>query len=338
MKKRNGLILGILAALLLVIAMGSLLSGRYPIDLPQLLQLLCGIKPSTMPDNQYQIMRELVFSVRLPRMAAGMLIGMALTMSGTTFQAMFRNPLVSPELLGVMGGALCGLMLGFMLGFSLPLIQLMALGGGLIAVSITLLLAHAYRGDRLLILILSGIITGGLFVVIFKLLEYKMDEDKIMPNLIPWAMGDLGLAHGHDILLCLPPLALALVILLVCGKALNALTLGEEAATLGLNPTFWRLLAIVAATLAASLSVVMAGIIAWIGLVVPHLSRLMVGQDNRILLPVSALTGAGLLVLADDLTRIAMVRELPLSVTMALLGIPLFLILLCRMGKRECNL
>ena len=332
-KKRNLIIITILAVILIGISFASLASGRYPISIADLFYIFCGIKSPNVAGNQYQIIQEIVFTLRLPRLVAGVLVGMALSMAGTTFQAIFRNPLVSPELLGVMGGALCGLVLGFMLDFSLPAIQLTAFSGGLLAVGITLALAHTYKGDRMLLLILSGIITGGLFLVIFKLLEYKMDADKILPNVMPWVMGNLGLAHGKDILLTLPLFAIGIAGMLICGKALNVLSLGEEAATLGVNPTTWRLIAILSATLVASLTVTLAGIVAWIGLVVPHLGRLLTGQDNRLLLPVSALLGAALLVLADDLSRGPFVREMPLGVTMSFIGIPLFLILLCRVSK-----
>jgi iron complex transport system permease protein len=335
LKKRNLMIITMLIVILIGISFASLASGRYPISIANLFYIFCGIKIPQMAENQYQIIQELVFTLRLPRLIVGILVGIALSMSGTTFQAIFRNPLVSPELLGVMGGALCGLMLGFILDFSLPVIQLMAFSGGLLAVGITLALAYTYKGDRMLMLILSGIITGGLFVVIFKLLEYKMNEDKVLPNLMPWAMGSLSLAHDKDILLTLPFFAIGIAGMLICGKALNVLSLGEEAATLGVNPTIWRLIAILSATLVSSLTVTLAGIVAWIGLVVPHFGRLLTGQDNRLLLPLSALLGAALLVLADDLSRGAFIREIPLGVTMAFIGIPLFLILLFRINKSE---
>jgi iron complex transport system permease protein len=332
-KKRNLIINTILIMILIGISFASLVWGRYPIRIVDLFHIFCGIKSPDTAGNQHQIIHEIVFTLRLPRLMAGLLVGMALSMAGTTFQAIFRNPLVSPELLGVMGGALCGLTLGFMLDLSLPAIQLMAFGGGLLAVGITLTLAHAYKGDRVLLLILSGIITGGLFLVIFKLLEYNINADRVLPNLMPWVMGGLGLARGQDILLTLPFFAMGIVGMLVCAKALNVLTLGEEAATLGVNPTTWRLIAILSATLVSSLTVTVAGIVAWIGLVVPHLGRLLTGQDNRLLLPVSAVLGAALLILADDLSRSAFIREMPLGVTMSFIGIPLFLILLFRINK-----
>jgi iron complex transport system permease protein len=324
--------------ILIVLSFASLAWGRYPISIGDLFHVFCGIKSPKMTGNQYQILYEIVFTLRLPRLLAGLLVGMALSMAGTTFQAIFRNPLVSPELLGVMGGALCGLTLGFILDLSLPVIQLMAFGGGVLAVSITLALAYAYKGDRMLLLILAGIITGGLFLVIFKLLEYTMDADKVLPNLMPWVMGGLGLAHGKNILLTLPLFAIGIAGMLVCGKALNVLSLGEEAATLGVNPTTWRLIAILSATLVASLTVTLAGIVAWIGLVVPHFGRLLTGQDNRTLLPVSALIGAALLILADDLSYGAFVREMPLGVTMSFIGIPLFLVLLFRISKSSSTI
>jgi iron complex transport system permease protein len=334
-KRRNLIIFSTMLVILLVVSFVSLVLGRYPVCITDLFNIVFGIQSPQADGNQHQIIHELVCTMRLPRLAVGILVGAALSMSGTTFQAIFRNPLVSPELLGIMGGALCGLTLGFILDLSMPAIQLMAFGGGLLAVGITLAIAFSYKGDRMLLLILSGIITGGLFVVIFKLMEYMMDADRVLPNLIPWAMGGLGLTQGKDVLFTLPFFAIGIAGMMISGKALNVLSLGEESATLGVNPTAWRLFSILSATLVASLTVTLAGIVAWIGLVVPHLGRLIIGQDNRLLLPLSALIGASLLVVADVLSRAAFLREAPLSVTMSFIGIPLFLVLLYRVNKSE---
>ena len=338
LKGRNLVIFAVLILILIGISLVSLASGRYPIAAGDLFSVLFGLKSPDMAGSEYRVVHELVLSLRLPRLLAGLLVGIALSMAGTTFQGMFRNPLVSPELLGVMGGALFGLTLGFTLEMSLPVIQLMAFGGGLLAVAITVGLAFSYKGDRTLMLILSGIITGGLFSVMSRLLEYEMNADVVVPNLMPWAMGSLGLAQGNNILLALPFFAVGIGGMLLCGKALNVLSLGEEAATLGVSPTAWRLLAILCATLVSSLAVTLAGIVAWIGLVVPHLGRLLTGQDNRLLLPVSALLGAALLVGADDISRAAFAREMPLGVTMSFIGIPLFLVLLYRISRSESRI
>jgi len=330
--RRYLMIIAGLLALTLAVSAASIGSGRYPIGIGDFFRLLTG-NQGNLAESDFLVMRELLFSNRLPRLLAGLLVGMSLSMSGTTFQAMFRNPLISPELLGVMGGALCGLTIGFMMDLSMAAIQLLAFAGGLAAVAITVSLSRAYRGDRLLILVLSGIITGAMFLVVFKLLEYFMDQEKLIPNLMPWATGNLGLATGRDLLVTLPLFAVGIAVMLLCGKSLNVLSLGEEASTLGLNPEQLRLLAILGATLVSSLTVTLAGIVAWIGLVVPHLGRLLVGHDNRLLLPVSALIGAPLLVLADDLSRCVTLRELPVGITMSFIGIPTFLLLLLRARK-----
>jgi iron complex transport system permease protein len=337
-RKRILLVVAVLVVVLLGTSFGSLASGRYPVGFADLVHVLLGINGQQASGTEYDLIRELVFTLRLPRLAAGILVGIALSMSGTTYQAMFRNPLVSPELLGVMGGALCGLTLGLILEVSLPVLQLMAFGGGLLAVGVTLAMAASYKGDRTLMLILSGIITGGLFFVIYRMLEYEMNADRVMPNLMPWAMGSLGLAHGRDILLTLPLFSIGIAGMAISGKALNVLSLGEEAATLGVNPGRWRFFCILCATLVSSLAVTLAGIVTWIGLVVPHLGRLITGQDNRALLPVSALLGASLLIVADDVTRTAFVREMPLGVTMSFVGIPLFLLLLYRINRSESTI
>lgn len=333
--KRYIIIIATLAAITLAVSLISLGTGQYPIKLSDMPRLLFGIGNSAGNSTQYAIMHELLFSLRLPRLLAGIIVGIALGMSGTTYQAMFRNPLISPEMLGVMGGALCGVTVGFMLDLHLLLIQFLAFCGGMLAIGITMAMAKAYKGDKLLILVLSGIITGAMFIVIFKMLEYVMDYDKVIPNIMPWLTGNLSLATNKDVMMTLPFFVIGIAAMILCAKALNALSLGEEAATLGINPGVLRIIAIISATMVASLTVSIAGIVAWVGLVVPHLGRLLTGHDNRMLLPVSALIGAPLLVLADDVSRSMCLRELPLGTTMSFIGIPVFLLLLFQARKKS---
>lgn len=332
MKKRNLLIIGLLIAALGVIAVGSLLAGRYSASLPEQLKILLQLPIPNLTPERREILEYLVFSLRLPRIIAALLVGFALAMAGSTFQAMFRNPLVSPELLGVMAGSALGVVAGVMFEASAVVIQLLAFAFGLLAIVATLLIAKIYRGgDRLLVLVMAGIICTAIFTSLGFLIAYSADPDLMGVGLEYWLDGGLGLASRAKILVSLPLFLLGMAGMAVSAKAMNVLSFGEEeAAALGLNPVYWRVLAIVSATLVSAVSVTMAGMIAWIGLVAPHFGRLLIGADTRSLLPVSGLIGASILLLADDASRSLFSSTLPLSLSISVIGIPMFMILLYR--------
>lgn len=333
MKKPQYLIV-LLFAVMLLVAGGSLLLGKYPATLAEMLQALIGGGVPT--DARQQVMSSIVHDIRLPRIAAALLIGAALAAAGTAYQAMFMNPLVSPGILGVLAGAGFGAALGIVLKLNIPGVQLTSLLGGLGAVTAALAIARAYQGDRLLMLILGGIISGAFFTAMLSLIKYAADPNDELPAITYWLMGSLSAARRADILAALPFFVLGLGTLLAGGKALNILSLGEEAATLGINPHRQRMVMITAATLVSVAAVALGGIIGWLGLIVPHLGRLLVGPDNRVLLPVSALLGAILLMLADDLSRSVFTVEVPLGITTSVFGIPLFVIFLKR-TRRGCR-
>jgi len=334
MNRKKILILIAIFILLGLLAAGSLLLGRYSAPLSEQFRALSGL-PSVKLDNDHrELLEQLLFHMRLPRIAAAILIGFALAMAGASFQSMFRNPLVSPDLLGVMAGAAFGVILGVIVGAGTLLIQMLSFGCGLAAVGLTLLIAGIYRrGDHLLILVLSGIICGALFGSLGFLISYSADPEQLGASLEYWLDGGLGMATGPKLLSAIPLFILGFGGMLVCSKALNVLSLGEEAATLGINPFYWRLAAIASATLVSSLTVTLAGMIAWIGLISPHFARLLLGADNRLLLPASGLIGAFVLLLADDCTRSLYSSAVPTSLSISVIGIPIFMILLCQSKK-----
>ena len=329
MTRRKVIIVFSLIAALAVLAISSLMMGRYSAPITDQLRVLFGL-PSTSIDAEHrQILEQLLFMMRLPRISAALLIGMALAMAGTTFQTMFRNPLVSPDLLGVMAGSAFGVIIGVTLGANSFLIQLLSFCFGMIAVGVTLLIARIYhRGDRTLILVLAGIICAALFGSLSFLVIYGVDPEQMFASLDYWLDGGLGMATGPKLLLALPMFAIGFLGILVCSKALNVLSLGEEAATLGINPIYWQVIAIGSATLVSSLTVTLAGMIAWIGLITPHFGRLLIGSDNRLLLPVSGMIGAIVLLMADDCTRSLYSSSIPTSLSISVIGIPVFMILL----------
>ena len=324
------LALGLLMALLLAFA-GSLFLGKYPIGARELLSVLSGLGLDGIDPGRMAVLKQVVFSLRVPRALAALLVGASLATSGAAYQAMFRNPLVSPGILGVLAGAGFGAALGIVLNLNWAGVQAMSFAWGLGAVILALALARACHGDKLIMLILGGIISGSLFTALLSFVKYVADPNDQLPAITYWLMGSLSLARSKDLWLYLPLFLAGMGMLLLSGKALNALSLGDyEAASLGIDARRLRILMVLAATAVSVAAVALAGIIGWIGLLVPHLGRLLVGPDNRLLLPISGLLGALLLLLADDLSRTAFPAEIPLGITTSLFGIPLFALFLLK--------
>jgi len=305
--------------------------GRLPVSPADLLALLAsqlGGPPSGLsPDTELVLLQ-----VRAPRVLAAAMIGAALALAGAAFQALFRNPLVSPDILGASSGAALGALLGIFLGTGLVGTQISAFAGGLAAVWLVYLIgARARRLDPLLALLLAGIMVGALLGAGAGLLKILADPHDQLPAMTYWLLGSLAATSVDDLSTLLVPVLAGSSLLLALRWRLDAVSLPEdEARSLGVPLRGLRLAIIAGATLLTAASVAAAGIIGWIGLVVPHLARLLVGPGYARLLPVSAIMGAALLLLIDTLARSAASTELPLGVLTALIGTPCFLWLLLR--------
>lgn len=321
-------LLGLLAAGVLA----SLAGGRYPVTLSEIGAFLGHelFKMSTpLDEEKLRTVSILLVQIRMPRVFAAMLVGAALSVSGAAFQSMFMNPLVSPGLLGVLAGASFGAALGMVVFTSWLAVQASAIGFGLLAVLLAMGLAHLYRGDRLLLLVLGGIISGSLFTSLLSIVKVLADPYNQLPAIVYWLMGGFSMAKGKTTLVMVLPILSGIGVLLLLAGRLNVLTMGdEEAKSLGVHVVGLRTGLIVTATLISSLTVVLGGIIGWVGLVVPHMGRMLVGPDNRILLPVSALMGALYLLLVDNVSRLLFTVEIPIGILTALLGIPVFAVIL----------
>ncbi|MGE0072446.1 MAG: FecCD family ABC transporter permease [Thiomonas sp.] len=309
-----------LSALLLVAVMLSLLLGRYqPSPLEAALRLWQGIEGK--PSELWTVIETL----RLPRVIAAVSIGAALAASGAAYQSLFRNPLASPEVLGGLAGAAFGAALGILLGHALWQVQLASFVFGLLAVGLTLLLARLVGQGGIVVLLLAGLITGAFFTALLSAAKYVADPYDKLPAITYWLMGTLSSVDAHRVWLTAPPMLAATAALMALGHALNVLSMGdEEATTLGMPVRPLRLLVIALATLLGTLSVVLAGMIAWVGLLIPQIARLIWGADNRRVLPACALLGALYVLLLDDIARTALPVELPLGVLTALVGLPVF--------------
>lgn len=323
--RRGALAWSVGVAALVAAMLGALAVGRFPISPPELIALLAGGGEGPA---------AIVFwNIRAPRVAAAILVGAALAAAGAAFQGMFRNPLASPDLLGVSAGASLGAVLGIFLGLPVAAVQGLAFAGGIAAVAAVAGLASAVRGqgDPVLVLILAGIALGALMGAGISLLKILADPYNQLPAITFWLLGTLSAATTDDIAAAALPAIVGLALLLLLRWRLNLLTLGEdEARALGVNTTLLRAGAVAGATLATAAVTALAGAVGWIGLVVPHVARLLGGPDLRRLIPLSALLGAAFLLGVDTVARIAGRTELPLGILTAVLGTPLFLWLLVR--------
>jgi iron complex transport system permease protein len=276
-----------------------------------------------------------VWNIRLPRVGAALLVGAALAAAGASYQALFRNPLVSPDILGVSAGAGLGAVAGIFMSLPVAAIQISAFVGGMVAVGFVTLVASMIRNaDRTLTLVLIGVVIGALAGAATSLLKVMADPYDQLPAITFWLLGSLAAITTEDILPALPLVAIGLVPLALLRWRINVLSLGdEEARALGIEVGRTRLLVIASATLITASVTALAGVVGWVGLVIPHIARMLVGPGFGRLLPVSVLIGAGYLLIVDTLARTIAQVEVPLGILTAVIGAPFFVWLLAR-GRR----
>lgn len=315
-----------------LIALLSVCLGRLSIAPSSLFFALFSNPVEGSPEAQVSLV---LWRIRLPRTLAAAAVGAALAAAGTCFQVLFRNPLVSPDVLGVSAGAGVGAALALLANMPAWGVQVSAFAGGLAAVWFVYAVASRVPGqDPALALILSGIVVGAVLAAALSFLKYVADANNALPNIVFWLMGSLASITSTDIKYTVPLIAVALAPLALVSWRLNLLALGdEEARALGAEVRGLRAIAISCATLATAAAVSMAGVVGWVGLIVPHAARLAVGPEVGRLLPVAVLSGAGFLMAVDTLARTVAGVEVPLGILTALIGAPVFLRLLTR-GER----
>ncbi|MGA3092760.1 MAG: iron ABC transporter permease [Terriglobales bacterium] len=320
-------IFAVLCTLLALLGIASLLFGRYSIPWHDWWQII-------RSPAQSGTAGIVLLQVRLPRVLAAMLIGGGLSVSGAAFQGLFRNPMASPDILGATAGAGFGASLGILFGFGIAGIQLLGFVGGLVAVLLVWALAAGasrFGGDPTLTLILVGIIMREACMALIRLTEYIADPHGKLAAITFWLVGGLASINHHDLQFAALPILLGTVPLLLLRWRLNALSFGEEEAmAMGVTPWKMRVTIIVCSTLITAAMVSIAGMIMWVGLVIPHWARMIVGANHKVLLPASFLIGSGYLLLADDCARGLFALEVPLGILTSLVGAPFFLYLLFR--------
>lgn len=323
--------------LLLAAAATGIIAGQYPMSLSDVMwTLLRGLGLSDRAPDDAATLDAVIWNLRVPRAVVGAVVGASLAAAGATYQGMFRNPLVSPDILGVSAGAGLGATAGIFLNLPMIMVQLLAFAGGLAAVAgVYFISLSVRRHDAILVLVLAGVAVGTLLGAGISLLKILADPYTQLPSITFWLLGGLNAVTRADIPFIVPCLAIGLIPMVLMRWRVNLLSLSdEEAQSLGVNTLRMRIVFIAAATLMTSGSVAFTGIIGWVGLVIPHVARILVGPDFSRLLPASALLGAIFLIFTDTLARTVTNIELPLGVLTALVGAPFFLMLLAREGRR----
>lgn len=318
----------ILTIVLLSLIVLMLCVGKYQISIKDSLSIL--FRAITFrPQVADEMSVNVVLRLRLPRILVSIFVGAALSISGACYQGIFRNPLVSPDFLGVSSGACIGAALAILLGLSKWYISLLAFIGGIITVIITAIIPSLIKNKTNIMLVLSGIIVGSLMSSILGFIKYVADPDTQLASITYWTMGSFSYSSIEDILPILIVIVPPTIILIMISWWIDVLSTGEyEAKTLGANTKLIRGIVIVCSTLLTSGAICFAGTIGWVGLIIPHISRLLVGSSNQKVIPCSCLLGGIFMLLVDSLTRTITATEMPVSIMTGIIGAPFFCYLL----------
>ena len=324
---------------LLGIVLVSFALGRYPISPVELISTLGGLANNALADfaahfgvaiphvEVNQQMATALMNIRLPRILVVMLVGAALAVAGASYQGMFKNPLVSPDILGASAGASFGACLALLFDMSNSMVQLFAFIGAMVAVGGAVWMNKMVnKYDALLGLVLGGMLVTTLFQSFTSLVKFMADANDKLPAITFWLMGSFSRINQADLAVIVAPMLAGFVLLMLERWKLNVLSFGEEEArSLGVNTGRVRLIVIFASTLIVACSVAVAGIVGWVGLVIPHLARSIVGPNYKVLLPTSMFIGAGYLLIVDDLCRLMASTEIPIGILTAIIGVPFFI-------------
>lgn len=329
------------ALLVLLLLLGTMMFlllcvGRYPVSPKDVYRIIIQFFSEETPEISV-FESNVILNIRIPRIMMAVLVGAALSVSGTIYQALFGNPLVSPDILGVSSGAGFGAAFAILISGKTAVVQSSALFFGIFAVAAVLNVFRIKGRGELYILVLSGIIVRSLFDALVSFVKYTADPEEKLPTITMWLMGSLANVSRQEMLTCAFIVLPCLVFVMKLRWKLNVLSLdADEARSLGINVRNLRLIMILSATLMTAVTVSVCGIIGWIGLVVPHAARLLFGKDHRIVLPASALLGSIYLLLIDTAARSMTAGEIPLSILTAIIGAPFFAVILRKTaGGRE---
>ncbi|MBK8044513.1 MAG: iron ABC transporter permease [Haliscomenobacter sp.] len=320
------------AGLLCVSAFAALLIGAYKPGLWETLATIAAPQ-GFPPGDERTVLHTIIWEIRLPRILLAIGVGIALASSGAVYQGCFRNPLVEPYILGVSAGAAFGAALGIVFPKFFLSIQLMAFAGGAIAVFSAYALARRNGDTPVVALVLAGVLIGSIATALVSVLKY-LANDAALREIVFWYMGGFYHVSWPDVRIVLPGVLAGFTLIWALSWKLNVLSMGdEEARALGVHPERYKVVLVALATFITALSVSACGIIAWIGLMMPHAARMLLGPDHRFVLPMSAIMGALYLIICDTLARTLIQAEIPVGIITSLLGAPYLLYLLRNKGK-----
>ena len=313
---------------------GSFMLGRYPIEPWTLIRVLASRVIPVTPDWPSQV-ETVLFNVRLPRVLMAALIGAGLSAAGAAYQGIFKNPMVSPDVLGASSGAGFGAALGLFLSFSYQGVSFLAFVLGLSAVGAVCLISSRVKYNQTLGLVLAGMMISSLFTAAVSFLKLVADPNNTLPVITYWLMGSLASIRPKDLAFAAPWIIGGIIPIYLLRWKINVLTLGEEEARcIGVNTSAVRLAVVLCATLITSAAVSVSGLIGWVGLVIPHFARMLVGSDYRKMLPASLLLGVSFLLVVDNFARLLATSEIPIGILTAFVGAPFFLWLILREGNK----
>lgn len=333
-KRYNRIMVGAFG-ILVVIAVAAVLLGQYSISAYDFLNIIRDSLRGTL-DSSMKTAAHVIFQVRIPRVILAAMVGAGLSISGSALQGTFQNPLVSPDLLGVCSGAGFGAALGILLtggmGLFTPALSLIF---GLVSVLLVFFLAGVKNNSETLSVVLGGIIVSSIFSALISLIKYVADASETLPAITFWQMGSFANVTYKDILIAAIPVVTGMAGLYLLRWKINLLSLGDEDCyTLGINPNTTRWLVILFATLTTAGCVTVSGVIGWVGLVIPHICRKLIGVNHGYLLPASCLVGAIFMILVDTTARNLTAAEIPIGILTALIGAPFFAVIYNR-GRKE---
>ena len=341
-RRKNGKDMALLLPIFVLVFFLSFMVGRYPVNpfvamkilFSKLLEALSG---GRLALGVWKSTEEaVVMNIRFPRIALASLIGAALSLAGASYQSIFRNPMVSPDLLGASTGAGFGAALAILLGGGYMAITVSSFAFGLLAVVIALLVASKSRLHVTLSLVLAGVMVSSLFSSGTSFVKLVADTSDKLPAITYYLMGSLASVKKNDLYFAFIPIVLGMIPVILLRWRINLLTVDEaEARSMGIDTRKLRLVVVLSATLMTSASVAVSGMIGWVGLVVPHFSRLIYGDDSSVTLPTSAVMGAIFLLVVDNIARIATTAEIPLGILTSFVGAPVFLYLIMKGGNKN---
>lgn len=328
--RRKNLTILVFLAIAIIFGIYALGLGRYNLNFIDVINNLVAKARNTVLDPNFD---NVVYNIRLPRVILALIAGAGLAVAGASYQALFSNPLATPDTLGVASGASFGAVLGLVMEFNLVGVQLVAMVFGLLAIILVLTIAKSNKGTSLIMIVLAGMVVGSLFQAFISLIKLTADTQDQLPAITFWLMGGLSGINWENLALTIPFILVGVGTIFLLRWRLNGISLSEdEAKSLGINVRNIRIMVIFASTAITASIVSICGQIGWVGLLIPHICRMIFGDDNRFVIPASVSLGALFFLVIDTIARAATSIEIPVSILTAIIGAPFFIILLKRTG------